>query len=240
MRIGVILTYDNAIDPELPEWCPPGVTVHATRTGLPEDHRCVEGSREIARLDWVTFATRSLIDIDPAVVAFACTSGSFVDGPDGERRIREAILAAGAAHAVTTSGAIVEALAALGARRIAVGTPYDEPCTTALGAYLTATGHDVLSLVNDEPRPGNGLNDYTEADLEALAARAHRPDADALFLSCTALPTKAIIPRLERRYGIPVLTAVQVTMWSALQAAGAAPVVTDQRLFQAARGVPAG
>lgn len=233
MRIGVILTYDNAIDPELWEWVPPGVTVHVTRTGRPVDTTCVGGSREITRPDWLRYAADSFVDISPEIVVFGCTSGSFVSGPDGERRIRETLLEAGATRALTTTGAVMEALTALGAHRVAVGTPYDVPCTEALWRYLEASGFEAVSLVNHEPLPGKTLNDFDLEDLEHLAERAYRPDADALFLSCTALATKPLIPRLEDRFGIPVVTAVQATMWAALRTIGATPTVDDQRLFLA-------
>jgi hypothetical protein len=46
---------------------------------------------------------------------------------------------------------------------------------------------------------------------------ADRPDAQAVFISCTNLATYDVIAPLERELGKPVLTANQVTMWAALQ-----------------------
>ena len=40
--------------------------------------------------------------------------------------------------------------------------------------------------------------------------------AEAVFISCTNLPTYDVIAGLEATIGKPVLTANQVTMWSAL------------------------
>ena len=59
-----------------------------------------------------------------------------------------------------------------------------------------------------------------------------------MFLSCTNLRTFDALPALEARYGIPVLSANQVTMWAALQAAGAALPSLPQRLFQLASPAP--
>ncbi len=42
-----------------------------------------------------------------------------------------------------------------------------------------------------------------------------RPEAQALFISCTNLPTYDVIEPLEHALGKPVLTANQVTMWDA-------------------------
>jgi maleate isomerase len=147
MRIGVVLTYDNAIDPELWRWCPPGVTFHIARTGYPEDDDDVRDiDAQVADLGQITFTTRSLIALRPEVVAFACTSGSFHAGAAGERAIREAMTAAGARRAVTTSGAVIGALGALGAHRVAVGTPYDAVTTARLERFLESSGFDVVAL----------------------------------------------------------------------------------------------
>ena len=45
-------------------------------------------------------------------------------------------------------------------------------------------------------------------------------DAEAVFISCTNVPTYDIIAPLERMLGKPVLTANQVTMCSALRSIG--------------------
>ena len=53
-----------------------------------------------------------------------------------------------------------------------------------------------------------------------LARRAMRPDADAIFLSCTNLPTFAVLGEVEKELGVPVLSANQTLMWGLCQAAG--------------------
>jgi maleate isomerase len=79
------------------------------------------------------------------VIAYACTSGSFVGGVEGEQRLREAMLRAGAQAAVTTSGALVEALRALDVRRVAVGTPYVEAIGRRLVPFLERAGFEPVS-----------------------------------------------------------------------------------------------
>ena len=53
-----------------------------------------------------------------------------------------------------------------------------------------------------------------------LARRAMRPGVDAIFLSCTNLPTFAILGDVEREIGVPVLSANETLMWGLCQAAG--------------------
>jgi maleate isomerase len=70
------------------------------------------------------------------------------------------------------------------------------------------------------------------ADTVCELARAVPLDgAEALFLSCTNLPTYDVIPSLESELGIPVLSANLVTMWAALRHLGNLPERRPERLF---------
>ena len=85
----------------------------------------------------------------------------------------------------------------------------------------------------------DGISDVSDEDVITLAEAALRPGAEAVFLSCTNLPTLHLLAPLERRLGIPVLSANQVTMWAALRIAGAQPAIEDQALFRrTAPGAP--
>ena len=57
-------------------------------------------------------------------------------------------------------------------------------------------------------------------------------DAQAVFISCTNLPTYDVIATLEHELGKPVLTANQVTIWSALQIIGRKAVGLGQQLLE--------
>src|SRR5690625_6823386 len=88
----------------------------------------------------VQSATRDVLGVDPEVVAYLCTSGSFIHGVAGEAALRQTILDAGAADAVTTSGALAEAVRELELSRISVITPYDAALTERLNAILAELG----------------------------------------------------------------------------------------------------
>jgi maleate isomerase len=238
-RVGVIFTPDNANDHECWRWCPPDATLLFTRT-LPdptwlqppdlertgEPPIWVPTDREIAE------AVQALVLTEPAVITYACTSGSFCGPPDNEARIREVMGRAGATTPQTTSGALLDALHALGVASIAVGTPYHANVTEALGAFLERAGYAVASLVRGDPAPWEADAHLTEDQVVDLAVRADRADADAIFLSCTALEIYDVIPALEERLSKPVLTATQVTMWAALGAAGVAATGAEQTLVR--------
>lgn len=218
-RIGILLTPDNAIDRELWQWCPPDVSLHVTRLQVP-------GGDDLDDLGWelamhsepvLDAVTRSLVEIEPDLVVFACTSSSFVEGFAAEPKIGAIIRESGARDALTTSAAVVEALRALKARRVAVGTPYPDWLGERLRPFLTDAGFVVDSLYSKEP---DRLDLTTDGEIEELAEGAYKPGVDAMFLSCTALETRHMVAPLTRRYGVPVITAVQATMWAALARVG--------------------
>ena len=181
---------------------------------------------------------RSAIDVlavSPLVTAYACTSGSFIGGLAGEARLVAAMEDAGAPTAVTTSGALLIALRQLGITRIAAVTPYTEDLTEGLGTFLGEAGVEVVATA------GLGLTSEiwtvpyeTTSD---LVRDTDTPEAEAIFVSCTNLPTYDVITALEQDLGKPVLTANQVTMWSALTLAGRAAVGPGQRLLAAEVGL---
>lgn len=218
-RIGILLTQDNAIDRELWQWCPPDVSLHVTRLQVP-------GVDDLDELDWelamhseavLKAATLSLTEIEPDLVVFACTSSSFVEGFAAEPKIGDMIRRSGARDALTTSAAVVEALRALEVRRVAVGTPYSAWLGERLRPFLTDAGFEVNSLSS---KPPDRLDLTTDREIEELAERAYQPGVDAIFLSCTALETRHLVAPLTRRFGVPVITAMQATMWAALARVG--------------------
>lgn len=236
--IGVVAPFDMALDDEYRRWLGPDVHMYATRTPYLDLPVSVEMAEAISSFDDVAAGAQALRAAAPAAIVYACTSGSFVGGLAGERALRECIRAAGAAPAVTTSGAVLEALAAVGARTVAVATPYDAEVTKRLDDFLAEAGHRVarcayLGLHSDIAR-------VDARTVRRLVTAADSADADAVFVSCTNLRTFDVITDLEHHLGKPVLTANQVSVWAALRAGGLQGAGVDQRLFRAGTATRAG
>ncbi|MEV8315364.1 decarboxylase [Streptomyces sp. NPDC059900] len=227
--VGVVAPFDFALDRELWRWVPDEVSLHLTRT----PYVPVEVSLDLARLvsehETLAEAVRALSAAEPEVLAYACTSGSFVGGIAGERAMCEAMRREGAVSSVTTSGALLEALDDLGARRIALVTPYTWSVTQSLEEYLAESGVSVTG------RAYLGLTRHIwkvpYKDVADMARRAVLGGADALFISCTNLATYDVIPQLEAELRMPVISANQVTMWSALRRLGTHAVGPYQALI---------
>jgi maleate isomerase len=227
--IGVVAPFDLALDRELWRWTPEPVSLYITRTPHLEARVGVDQARALTDPDAIARACRDVATAAPAVTVYLCTSASFVSGVDGEMRIRAAMEAGGARHAVTTSGALLTALAALGLRRVAVATPYDAELTERLVAFLAEAG----VVTNGTTNLG------MEADIWRVSPDTVRElvralpleGADGVFLACTNLPTYHVIPSLETELGMPVLSANLVTLWAALRRLGRVPAGRPERLF---------
>lgn len=227
--IGVVCPFDMALDRELWRWMPQDVSLFFTRTPFVNEPVSVEMAEDVSDDNDVRVAAKSLSAVNTRVVAYACTSGSFVNGVAGARHISKVMEAASGAPGISTSEALLEALDHLGASRVVAVTPYVEELTLRLGDFLEEAGHSVASQAGLGLEGGIWEVPY-RTTCELIRA-ADVPDADVIFISCTNLPTYDIIAPLERELGKPVLSANQVTAWASLRRLGKSAVGPGQRLL---------
>ena len=175
-------------------------------------------------------ATMELADLHPHVVATACLVAIMAQGPNHHRVVESEIASTlerehAAAPVVSSAGALVDALHALGARRIAIITPYLEDLTRLVAGYLEVAGievGDALSLAVPDNRavaaldPGDLLEHWQRLDLR---------DCDAVVVSaCVQMPSLPVLEEVERRSGLPTLSAATATAWAILRALDLEPV----------------
>ena len=227
--VGVVVPYDFALDREIWRWVPDDVDLFVTRTPNLPLRADVEMARLISCDEAVRASTRDVLAVEPDVVLYLCTSGSFVRGVAGEHRIREVMRDAGAPATVTTSGALLDALDHLDVRDVAVASPYVPGVAALLDAYLSEAGIRVLAHRH------LGLDDHIwqlpRRTIRDLVLAADHDAATAVFVSCTNVPTFDLIAELEGLLGKPVLSANQVSLWSAVHRTGTSAPDTGQRLL---------
>ena len=217
-RIGVIYPGDGALDQELWQFAPASVSLHLTRTRLasaPITKSMIETM--VAQSD-IEICAEALSPIKPAVVTYACTSGSFIKGRMGEEQLLKRIHAASGSLASTTSTAIVAACRALGLTNVSVAAPYVPEVTRCLGTFLVEHGLEVCSI--SQLGLEGDIVDVDETTVMKLAHEVDHPDAQGIVISCTNLRTLGAIPMLEEALGKPVISANQATIWHACELAG--------------------
>jgi len=225
----VVAPYDFALDHELWRWAPDSITLHATRTPYFSMPVGIEMAETVSDAAAVIEGVHSLATVRPEAVVYACTSGSFVHGLVGERYLSTTMRESGAPVAITTSGALLEALAALGIARLSVATPYVPEVTERLCTFLAEASVNVVKTHDLGLTRDIWTVDYGRVADMILAC--DDPHAQAVFVSCTNVPTYDVIAPLEAALGKPVLTANQVTMWAALRALSLRATGPDQRLL---------
>jgi maleate cis-trans isomerase len=180
------------------------------------DDHAVDALVQTAHIENLLEAAARFRTLDPEAVVWACTSGSFIVGRDGAERQVAALRAATGVPATSTSLAFVDALRAVGAKRVAVVATYPEPASRVLVSFLNAFGVTVASLQWLDALSGLDAALIAEERLADAVRHAAAARPDAVLIADTALPTMERIARLEAIAQCAVLTANQVTLWAAL------------------------
>ncbi len=216
-RIGLLVPSNNTVvEPDFRRVLPPGYAAFATRmmNTRAEADDLAEMTRHAVR------GAAELATAGVQLIAFACTSGSFLKGRDWDAELRRRLEVASGIPAVTTSQAIVDALAALKARRVAVATPYVEEVNRREHDFLTSHGLEVVGIEGlgiAESVAIARLDPTTACDLvRALPWR----QADAVLVSCANFPVLPVLEALEAEVGRPVLSSTQATVWKCLRVLG--------------------
>ena len=216
-KIGVIVPPNNlANEVEFHAMAPKGVTSHFTRLPIHLDTSEAGQKFFFSELEG---ATKLIAQAGPDVVLYSCTVSSILfDANEICARMRKVA----GVPAVTTAPSLVAAFKRLGGKKIALVTPYDEPITMHEKELLEHEGFDVTSVVfhGFGPKDFINLKNLGPQDAIDLVARAVPEKADIIFISCADFACAEAIEEIERKYGKPVVTSVQASLWSALRAAG--------------------
>ena len=211
----------RAREPEAPD---EAFTFHSSRMRMrrvtPEELRAMN--------DQTARAAAELADARCDVVATACLVALMAQGPGfhctAEDEIRAALRAEGSpAPVVSSAGALLDGLRALGAQRIAMVTPYERPLTKLVADYIEAGGVEVHDAVSLEVADNQAVAALDPADLQEHWRRLDLAGCDALVLSaCVQMPSLPAIDPVERACGLPVISAATATAFAMLRALGLA------------------
>ena len=216
-KIGLLVPSANTVaEPEMNRAVPEGVSCFAARIR----NTSTDYDDTLAMLKHIERAADELASAHVDVIAFTCTSGSFVKGGTGEDELKERIERTSHIPSVTTSGAVVLALKNLEAKRLVVATPYPDEINRLEKLYLEENGFEVLTIKGLEIRDAFLIGCEMPDNTYRFVKGMDDSSADAIFISCTNFPTMDIIKRLEKDCKKPVVTSNQATFWAALRKIG--------------------
>tara|TARA_B100001778_G_C18584788_1_gene629325 strand:+ start:1342 stop:2082 length:741 start_codon:yes stop_codon:yes gene_type:complete len=151
-------------------------------------------------------------------VVYGCTSGTIATGFNSiENKIKKA---KPEAKVSAPSESSIKALKKLNIKKIAVFTPYpkklnDEVIDFFKGQNFSISSNSYFDIASDIDI-GKVDPDY----LYEVLSKMELQDAEALFISCTALPALSIIDKLEKKIGKYVLSSNQTLIWDTLEKIG--------------------
>lgn len=215
-RLGVLFPSGNtAVEPQFEAMRPRGVSCHFGRLAL-------TGSSErqlLGMSEGVEGAAQLLKDAGVKLIAFHCTAVSTWDSAL-EASILRRIEESTGLPAVATSQALVAALHALDARRLAMLSPYNQAIALREQSFLERAGFDVVAndyLGVDTPDEMIAVEPSTW--LEMAAGLSDR-GADVTLVSCTAIRALEIVEAAEQATGKPLITSNSAMFWHAMRALG--------------------
>jgi maleate cis-trans isomerase len=198
---------------------PAGVSLHFARLVATGATGTAEGleARNRSYLEHIDTSAALLAMVHPDVMVLAHTASSYALGREGEAQLIARLEQRTESRVITAAGAVLQALAHLDARRIALATPYPEAISRQGKRYLEANGLQVVGYGRLE----NVRNIYEESAERAyrLARQVDTAEAEAVFISGTGLPTLPVLDMLEQDLGKPVLSSATAMMWLALRTA---------------------
>ena len=151
-------------------------------------------------------------------VVYGCTSGTIAAGYE---TIKNKInLAKPDAKVTTPSTAAVNALRKMNVTKVAIFTPYSKPLNDEVINYFKSENFEISSNAYFDILNDSDIGKVDEDYLCETLSKMDLGDADALFISCTALPALSIIDKLEKRLNKVVLSSNQVLIWDTLQSIG--------------------
>ena len=167
-----------------------------------------------------------LADARVDVLGYACLVAIMSMGK-GYHRVSEERLhgrtveVGGPAPVVTSAGALVDGIKALGAKRVSILTPYMKPLTKLVIDYIENEGIEVVDSISLEI-PDNldvGRQDPL-APLE-ITKRLNTKGVDAVVASaCVQMPSLHSVQLIENRVGLPVVSASISTTFMMLKKLG--------------------
>ena len=170
------------------------------------------------REDLASVTKKILPDEKLNTIAYGCTSGTIAIG---ENNVKEKILSVKPGSYVTTPvTSAIKAFNQLKINKIALFTPYPEAVNKTILDYFNKKNIEVSSFASLNLNLDSEFANVDPNYILEISSKLEMKNADALFISCTALPVLGILSKLESKILKPVLSSNQTLIWDTLRSIG--------------------
>ncbi len=197
-----------------------GFTFHSSRAPM----KTVSKDELTAMNGHMARCASELSDARMDVIASACLVAIMCQGKsyhlETERLLRAVCNKDGAETLIVTSaGALIEASKALGAKKIAIITPYMKRLTDLVVRYIEGEGIEILDAISLEIPDNLEVGARDPLALVEIVKNLSTQNADAVVLSaCVQMPSLAALDLVQRTFDVPVFSTAAATVFEILRA----------------------
>ena len=167
-------------------------------------------------VDNITSVTENILPGEKVdCVVYGCTSGTIVSGYDNIKK--KINLAKPDASVTAPSTAALNALKKKNINKISIVTPYTKSVNDDVVNFFKNNNFEVTSNTYFDIKSDVDIGRVDQDQLFEILSNINHKDAEALFVSCTALPVLNIIERLEKKLNMTVLSSNQALIWETLE-----------------------
>jgi len=151
-------------------------------------------------------------------IAYGCTSGTIAIGED---KVKEKVqLAKPECYVTTPITSAIKAFKKMNVKKIALFTPYPESVNKTIFEYFDRKNVSIISFSTFNIDLDEDIASVDPKHLLETLLKLDINDADALFISCTALPVLEILEEVEKKINKIVLSSNQTLIWDTLRSVG--------------------
>ena len=215
-RVGLLVPSSNTVaEADFYRRLPAAATLHTARMYLDE----VTAEDETVMLDeHLPPALRDLATTRPDVVVFACTSAGTLRGNAYEEELVRRIGERTRARAISVAAAVRRAIAARGARRVGVVTPYVQALNDTIAGSLVQEGFEVAGIHGMGITANVEIGAVEPARIAEFAGENFRSaDVELVFVSCTNFRAFEAREQIEQDLDVPVVTSNHAALEAVLE-----------------------
>ncbi|HXJ81009.1 MAG TPA: hypothetical protein VMS64_20315 [Candidatus Methylomirabilis sp.] len=176
------------------------------------------GSFSPSRGEDIDYQSHLLGTAKVEMVILAQTSAS-LHADDYDDVVTKRMSAGAGVPAITSAQAVGRAVRALGARRIAIVSPYSEAINQRAAHYFEAKhGLETVALEGFGATDAYAIGKLGPQNARDAFARIDRPEIEVLVVPGGNFPTMSSLASWEREFKKPVVTTNQASLWAMLRA----------------------